>query len=133
LIEGGHFRSVQKLFVDRQPKTSRAANLGPKNSGISLTIISSRRLPRYVQTNAYLFRRKVRSRLVSSIKLMYRRLPLTSKQGHNYYKGNRVGALGRHTRRGKYLIDYNRVRTYVVPKGLHDSKVLYSQIFLIVS
>lgn len=48
---------------------------------------------------------------------------MTSKQGHNYYKGNRVGALGRHTKRGKYLIDYSRVRTYVVPKGLHDNDV----------
>ena len=48
---------------------------------------------------------------------------MTSKQGHNYYKGNRVGALGRHTKRGKYLIDYNRVRTYAVPKSLHDSDV----------
>jgi len=43
--------------------------------------------------------------------------------GHNFYKGNRVGALGRHTRRGTYKIDYNRVRTYVVPKNLNDSSV----------
>ena len=52
-----------------------------------------------------------------------RRLPLTSKMGHNFYKGNRVGALGEHTRRGTYRIDYSRVRTYVVPKSLNDSRV----------
>jgi len=55
--------------------------------------------------------------------LYCRRLPLTSKQGHNFYKGNRVGALGRHTRRGTYQIDYNRVRTYVVPYNLKTSNV----------
>lgn len=52
-----------------------------------------------------------------------RRLQLTAKIGHHFYKGNRVGALGRHTRRGTYKIDYNRVRTYVVPKNLNDSSV----------
>jgi large subunit ribosomal protein L41 len=50
---------------------------------------------------------------------------LTAKQGHNYYKGNRVGALGRHTRRGTYLIDYNRVRTYVVPMNINSSNVFF--------
>ena len=57
-------------------------------------------------------------------KIGFRRLPLTSKQGHHFYKGNRVGALGRHTNRGRYEIDYSRVRTYVVPKNLKDSDVL---------
>ncbi|KAL9531531.1 hypothetical protein SMMN14_04240 [Sphaerulina musiva] len=45
-----------------------------------------------------------------------RRLPLTTKQGpHNYYKGNRTGAMGRHTKHGGYIIDWNKVRTYVCP------------------
>ena len=48
---------------------------------------------------------------------------MTAKMGHNYYKGNRVGALGEHTGWGSYKIDYNRVRTYVVPKNLNDSSV----------
>ncbi|KAK3707938.1 60S ribosomal protein L27, mitochondrial [Vermiconidia calcicola] len=45
-----------------------------------------------------------------------RRLALTTKQGpHNYYKGNRTGAMGRHTKYGGYIIDYAKVRTYVCP------------------
>ncbi|USW51888.1 Putative ribosomal protein L27/L41 [Septoria linicola] len=45
-----------------------------------------------------------------------RRLALTTKQGpHNYYKGNRTGAMGRHTKWGGYVIDWKKVRTYVCP------------------
>ncbi|KAH9816331.1 ribosomal protein YmL27 precursor, mitochondrial [Teratosphaeria destructans] len=45
-----------------------------------------------------------------------KRLPLTTKQGpHNYYKGNRTGSMGAHTKKGGYLIDYKKVRTYVCP------------------
>ncbi|KAK0305873.1 60S ribosomal protein L27, mitochondrial [Friedmanniomyces endolithicus] len=45
-----------------------------------------------------------------------RRLALTTKQGpHNYYKGNRTGAMGQHTKYGGYKIDYGKVRTYVCP------------------
>ncbi|EME84064.1 uncharacterized protein MYCFIDRAFT_162925 [Pseudocercospora fijiensis CIRAD86] len=45
-----------------------------------------------------------------------RRLALTTKQGpHNYYKGNRTGSMGRHTKYGGYVIDYKKVRTYVCP------------------
>ena len=45
-----------------------------------------------------------------------RRLPLTTKQGpHNFYKGNRTGSMGRHTKYGGYIVDFNKVRTYVVP------------------
>ncbi|KAF7721028.1 hypothetical protein EC973_005538 [Apophysomyces ossiformis] len=43
------------------------------------------------------------------------RAPLTSKKGHNYYKGTGSGAMGRHTKRGGYIIDWNKVRTFVVP------------------
>ncbi|KAK4503275.1 hypothetical protein PRZ48_006703 [Zasmidium cellare] len=46
-----------------------------------------------------------------------RRLPLNTKQGpHNYYKGNRVGSHGTHTKWGGYVIDWRKVRTYVVPE-----------------
>ncbi|KAK3054136.1 60S ribosomal protein L27, mitochondrial [Extremus antarcticus] len=45
-----------------------------------------------------------------------RRLPLTTKQGpHNYYKGNRTGSMGQHTKYGGYVIDYRKVRTFVCP------------------
>nr|POE74513.1 54s ribosomal protein l27, mitochondrial [Quercus suber] len=45
-----------------------------------------------------------------------RRLPLTTKQGpHNFYKGNRTGSMGEHTKYGGYKIHYEKVRTYVVP------------------
>ncbi|EIE75854.1 hypothetical protein G6F57_006051 [Rhizopus arrhizus] len=43
------------------------------------------------------------------------RLQLTSKRGHNYYKGTGSGAMGRHTKKGGYVIDWNKVRTFVVP------------------
>ncbi|KAJ2150599.1 60S ribosomal protein L27, mitochondrial [Coemansia sp. RSA 1807] len=40
---------------------------------------------------------------------------MTSKQGRNFYKGNRTGSMGRHTKHGGYVIDANKVRTFVVP------------------
>lgn len=40
-----------------------------------------------------------------------------------YYKGTRSGSMGRHTKHGGYIIDYAKVRTYVVPKDLKDFKV----------
>ncbi|KAG0189673.1 hypothetical protein DFQ28_003101 [Apophysomyces sp. BC1034] len=43
------------------------------------------------------------------------RTQLTSKRGHNFYKGTGSGAMGRHTKRGGYIIDWNKVRTFVVP------------------
>ncbi|KAI9594962.1 mitochondrial ribosomal protein L27-domain-containing protein [Syncephalis fuscata] len=43
------------------------------------------------------------------------RTPMHTKRGHNYYKGTRSGAMGRHTKHGNYIIDYSKVRTYVVP------------------
>ncbi|KAL8630812.1 hypothetical protein Q9189_003481 [Teloschistes chrysophthalmus] len=39
-----------------------------------------------------------------------------------YYKGTRSGSMGRHTKHGGYIIDYAKVRTYVVPKDLKDFK-----------
>ncbi|KAK5010305.1 hypothetical protein LTR28_010689 [Elasticomyces elasticus] len=45
-----------------------------------------------------------------------RRLALTTKQaGKDYYKGTGTGAMGSHTKYGGYLIDWKKVRTYVVP------------------
>ncbi|ROT36289.1 hypothetical protein SODALDRAFT_335379 [Sodiomyces alkalinus F11] len=53
--------------------------------------------------------------------LNYRHLRLTTKDvNKGFYKGNRTGAMGRHTRFGGYQIEWNRVRTYVVPERLRD-------------
>ena len=53
-----------------------------------------------------------------------RRLPLTTKQVKNgFYKGTGSGAMGRHTKHGGYIIEWQKVRTYVVPEQLKDCKV----------
>lgn len=52
-----------------------------------------------------------------------RRLPLTTKQGHNYYKGTRTGSMGRHTKHGGYLVDFAKVRTYPRPVNLDTCSV----------
>lgn len=35
--------------------------------------------------------------------------------GKGFYKGNRTGSMGRHTKHGGFVIDWKKVRTYVVP------------------
>lgn len=46
----------------------------------------------------------------------YRKLKLTVKDvNKGFYKGTRTGSMGRHTKRGGYVIEYEKVRTYVVP------------------
>ncbi|MCJ1274863.1 hypothetical protein MMC21_002661 [Puttea exsequens] len=53
-----------------------------------------------------------------------RRLPLTTKQVNNgFYKGTGSGAMGRHTKHGGYVLEWQKVRTYVVPEQLKDSKL----------
>ncbi|ORY79931.1 mitochondrial ribosomal protein subunit L27 [Protomyces lactucae-debilis] len=52
-----------------------------------------------------------------------RRLPLTTKQGHNYYKGTGTGSTGRHTKHGAYITEWEKVRTYPRP-ALLDSCTL---------
>lgn len=64
---------------------------------------------------------------------MQARLRLTTKQvGPGYYQGNRTGSMGRFGRKkGTYIIEWEKVRTYVVPEGLADFKVsIYSLIGL---
>ncbi|KAH0605209.1 uncharacterized protein H6S33_005191 [Morchella sextelata] len=52
-----------------------------------------------------------------------RRLALTTKMVNGgYYKGTRTGSMGTHTRRGGFVVDYSKVRTYVVP-GLEGFKL----------
>ena len=53
-----------------------------------------------------------------------RRLRLTTKQVNGgYYKGNRTGSMGRHSKHGNYIIEWHKVRTYVVPPDLDRCKV----------
>ena len=53
-----------------------------------------------------------------------KRHPLTTKQGHkHYYKGTRSTGIGHLDSRGRYHIDWNKVRTYVVPSGLNTTNL----------
>ena len=48
--------------------------------------------------------------------LRYRRLRLTTKDvNKGFYKGTRTGSMGRHTKYGGYVIEWDKVRTYVCP------------------
>lgn len=59
----------------------------------------------------------------------YRKLPLTTKDiKKGFYKGTGSGSMGRHTRFGGYIIDWKKVRTYVVPEGLDTFKVCSNHI-----
>jgi len=45
-----------------------------------------------------------------------RRHPLTTKKGNkNFYKGTRSSGIGRFTSKARYLINWDKVRTFVVP------------------
>jgi large subunit ribosomal protein L41 len=57
----------------------------------------------------------------------YRHLKITTKDvAKGFYKGNRTGSMGRHTKYGGYVIEWNKVRTYTVPENLKDFKVTIS-------
>ncbi|KAK3292744.1 mitochondrial ribosomal protein L27-domain-containing protein [Chaetomium fimeti] len=48
--------------------------------------------------------------------LRFRRLRLTTKDvNKGFYKGTGTGSTGRHTKRGGYIIEWDKVRTYVCP------------------
>lgn len=52
------------------------------------------------------------------------RMSLNTKQvNKGFYKGTGSGSMGSHTKYGGYRIDWDKVRTYVVPKNLKDFKV----------
>ncbi|CAI6325894.1 unnamed protein product [Periconia digitata] len=57
-----------------------------------------------------------------SLQRMVRRLQLTTKQaGKEYYKGNRVGSLGKIDKYGRFHADFDKIRTYVYPaKGVKN-------------
>ncbi|KAK9462710.1 mitochondrial 54S ribosomal protein mL41 [Lipomyces oligophaga] len=53
-----------------------------------------------------------------------KRMGFTTKDGNkNFYKGTGSANMGRHTSHGKYIIDYRKVRTYVVPPSLEECKL----------
>ncbi|KAJ5678781.1 hypothetical protein N7462_007025 [Penicillium macrosclerotiorum] len=55
---------------------------------------------------------------------MLARLRLTTKQVNGgYYKGNRTGSMGYFDKKGNYVIDWSKVRTYVVPEDLNSFKL----------
>ena len=57
--------------------------------------------------------------------IKFRKLRLTTKDvKKGFYKGNRTGAMGRHTKYGGYLIEWEKVRTYAVP-SLENFKVRF--------
>lgn len=54
----------------------------------------------------------------------FRKLRLTTKDvNKGFYKGTRTGRMGTHDKWGGFTVDYNLVRTYVVPKDLDTFKV----------
>ncbi|CAP66817.1 uncharacterized protein PODANS_4_6880 [Podospora anserina S mat+] len=58
--------------------------------------------------------------------MRYRKLRLTTKDvNKGFYKGTGSGSMGRHTSRGGYIIEWNKVRTYVCP-DLTGFKVTHS-------
>ncbi|KAK3995806.1 mitochondrial ribosomal protein L27-domain-containing protein [Cladorrhinum sp. PSN332] len=55
--------------------------------------------------------------------MRFRKLRLTTKDvNKGFYKGTGTGAMGRHTKYGGYIIEWERVRTYVCP-DLTDFKL----------
>ncbi|KAH7342594.1 50S ribosomal protein-like protein YmL27, partial [Rhexocercosporidium sp. MPI-PUGE-AT-0058] len=53
-----------------------------------------------------------------------KRLALTTKATNKgYYKGTGTGSMGSHTKHGGYVMDWNKVRTYVVPEDLNNFKL----------
>ncbi|OJJ47744.1 hypothetical protein ASPZODRAFT_63514 [Penicilliopsis zonata CBS 506.65] len=55
---------------------------------------------------------------------MMARLRLTTKQVNGgYYKGTRTGSMGYFAKNGSYVIDWKKVRTYVVPEDLDAFKL----------
>ena len=58
----------------------------------------------------------------------FRKFPLTTKDiNKGFYKGTGSGSMGRHTKFGGYVIDWQKVRTYVVPPEMNSFKVSMSR------
>lgn len=53
-----------------------------------------------------------------------KRWSLTTKQGNkNFYKGTNSTGVGRWTAKGQYRINWEKVRTYVVPRNLESTEL----------
>lgn len=53
-----------------------------------------------------------------------KRHPLTTKQGNkHYYKGTRSSGYGKLNKSGIYIMDWSKVRTYVVPPDLQNTEL----------
>lgn len=67
--------------------------------------------------------------MFKSTQPLYRRLQrlaLTTKQVNGgYYKGTGTGSMGRHTKYGGYVVEWRKVRTYVVPTEMKDFMVSF--------
>ncbi|KAI1090451.1 50S ribosomal protein YmL27 [Rostrohypoxylon terebratum] len=54
----------------------------------------------------------------------FRKTRLTTKDvNKGFYKGTRTGRMGQHTKYGGYIVDWSRVRTFVVPPNLDKFKL----------
>ncbi|TLS24075.1 hypothetical protein PpBr36_08141 [Pyricularia pennisetigena] len=54
----------------------------------------------------------------------FRKFRLTTKDANKgFYKGTGTGSMGRHTKHGGYIVEFDKVRTYVVPKNLDEFKL----------
>ncbi|ANB12798.1 mitochondrial 54S ribosomal protein YmL27 [Sugiyamaella lignohabitans] len=53
-----------------------------------------------------------------------KRWSLTTKQGNKtFYKGTGSSGVGRWTTRGRYIVNWEKVRTYVVPSGIDTTQL----------
>ncbi|ODQ67438.1 hypothetical protein NADFUDRAFT_81913 [Nadsonia fulvescens var. elongata DSM 6958] len=53
-----------------------------------------------------------------------KRVALTTKQGNkSFYKGTGSSGIGQHTKKGGYILDWAKVRTYTVPAGLNNTSI----------
>ncbi|RLV92138.1 54S ribosomal protein L27 mitochondrial [Spathaspora sp. JA1] len=58
------------------------------------------------------------------IKSGSKRHALTTKQGnHTFYKGTRSSGVGKLNARGQYIMNWDKVRTYVVPAELNTTEL----------
>jgi len=70
-----------------------------------------------------LFNRNTMKATQPLLKRISRQALNTKMTNKGYYKGTGTGSMGRHTKHGGYKIEWDKVRTYVVPKDLKDFKV----------
>ena len=128
--------SGSEICISRRYKNLRACGKTPFHSYILGLIKFHAKthctpiltLPTYIQIHPIPYPTLPQSKMRPTPPLTRKltRLRLTTKQAANkggYYKGTGTGAMGWHTKHGGYVIDWAKVRTYVVPAELGDCKV----------